>query len=162
MSHVPCHVSRVTCQVSCVIIFLSCFFFFSLDKVGELVGEGSVINGATPSSLIYKDAVCRIAPASEGLSNIALHCSAVQYSTVEWSTVHCSAVQYSAVHWSAVQCSTVECSMIFSLMGVTRTAPELLHLLREGGLQESVRKIYASRWSWNKYCRSLSLFLHVI
>ena len=38
-----CHVSRVTC------FFF--FFVFFLDKVVELIGGGSVINGATPSSL---------------------------------------------------------------------------------------------------------------
>ena len=37
-----CHVSFVTCHL---------FFFFS-DKVVELIGGGSVINGATPSSLV--------------------------------------------------------------------------------------------------------------
>ena len=39
--HVRCHMSGVTCEVSCV--------FFKIDKGVELVGGGSVINGA-PSS----------------------------------------------------------------------------------------------------------------
>ena len=41
-SHVTCHLSRVTCHM---------YFFFpekKLDKVVELVGGGSVINGAYP------------------------------------------------------------------------------------------------------------------
>ena len=44
---VRCHVSGVTCQVSC---FLLLFFF----KVVELVGGGSVINGAYPVYLYRK------------------------------------------------------------------------------------------------------------
>ena len=64
MSHVTCHMSGVTCQVSYVRFhmsgvtcqvshfFLLLFFFllFFPDKLVKLVGEGSVINGATPSS----------------------------------------------------------------------------------------------------------------
>ena len=42
MSHVRCEVSGVTCQVSHVTFFI----YFLLDKVVELVGGGSVINGA--------------------------------------------------------------------------------------------------------------------
>ena len=42
-SHVTCHVSHVMCNVSCVIIYI-----FFLHKVLELVGGGSVINGAYP------------------------------------------------------------------------------------------------------------------
>ena len=56
VSHVTCHVSHVTCHVSTVILF---FYIFldkkkknnlhkNLDKVVELVGGGSVINGAYP------------------------------------------------------------------------------------------------------------------
>ena len=45
VSGVRCHVSRVTCQVSRV---RHNFFLLFLDKVVELVGEGSVINGAYP------------------------------------------------------------------------------------------------------------------
>ena len=41
MSRVTCHVSHVTCNVS---------LFFFLDKVVKLIGGGSVINGAYPSS----------------------------------------------------------------------------------------------------------------
>ena len=62
MSRVMCHVSRVTCHVSdvmchvsgvtCQVSGVSCFFCFFvvvfLDKVVELVGGGSVINGAYP------------------------------------------------------------------------------------------------------------------
>ena len=47
VSGVTCHVSCVTCHMSHV----TCHFFFLLDKVLELIGGGSVINGATPSSL---------------------------------------------------------------------------------------------------------------
>ena len=44
VSHVRCHMAGVTCQVSHVMrtFFISIF----LDKVVELVGEGSVINRA--------------------------------------------------------------------------------------------------------------------
>ena len=42
VSCVICHASHVRCHVSCVM-----FFFFS-DRVVELVGGGSVINGAYP------------------------------------------------------------------------------------------------------------------
>ena len=56
MSRVTCHVSRVTCHMSRVILFFFFYFiylfFFFLDKVVELIGGGSVINGATPSSLV--------------------------------------------------------------------------------------------------------------
>ena len=41
MSSVMCHVSGVMCQVSGVVLFFS-----FLDKVVELVGEGSIINEA--------------------------------------------------------------------------------------------------------------------
>ena len=55
-SHTMCHTSRVTCHMSRVTCHLSpvtCNFFFSnlkkkLDKVVELVGGVSVINGAYP------------------------------------------------------------------------------------------------------------------
>ena len=46
VSHVMCHMSCVTCHVSGVIII-----YFFLKEV-KLVGGGSFINGATPSSLI--------------------------------------------------------------------------------------------------------------
>ena len=45
-----CHVSHVTCQLSHVIFFL---FIKKFDKVVELVGGGSVINGAYPVYLYY-------------------------------------------------------------------------------------------------------------
>ena len=52
-SLVTCHMSRVTCHMS----FFSFFFLVKksknlkkMDKVVELVGGGSVINGAYPSS----------------------------------------------------------------------------------------------------------------
>ena len=55
VSHVTCqmspvilHVSYVTCHMSCVMLF---FYFFY--KVVELVGWGSVINRATPSSFFH-------------------------------------------------------------------------------------------------------------
>ena len=50
MSCVMCHVSHLTCHVLCVRCEVSCVIFFSLL---ELVGEGSVINGATPP-LVFK------------------------------------------------------------------------------------------------------------
>ena len=55
MSHVRCHVSRVTCHVSYVMCHMSrvrCNFLFFFEKEVKLVGGGSFINGATPSSLI--------------------------------------------------------------------------------------------------------------
>ena len=60
MSRVTCHLSPVTCNMShvkknsfyiLIIFFLYFIYFFNvkkLDKVVELVGEGSVINGAYP------------------------------------------------------------------------------------------------------------------
>ena len=54
VSCVTCHMSRVTCHVShvtCHMSHLFIFFFFP-DKVVELIGGRSVINGATPSSFI--------------------------------------------------------------------------------------------------------------
>ena len=42
-----CNMSHVTCHVSCVIFTFS-FLFFLLDKEVQLVGGGSVINGAYP------------------------------------------------------------------------------------------------------------------
>ena len=53
MSYVTCHVSHVMCHTSCVTCHVSHVFsiIIFLDKVLELVGGGSVINGAlTPSS----------------------------------------------------------------------------------------------------------------
>ena len=49
-----CHVSHVTFHVSYVMFF---FFFF---KVVKLFGGGSVINGATPSSLLSMASRIRI------------------------------------------------------------------------------------------------------
>ena len=50
--HLPqtCHVSHVTCRVSHVTIPF-CLFLFP-DRVEKLVGGGSVINWATPSSFL--------------------------------------------------------------------------------------------------------------
>ena len=57
MSRVTCHMSRVTCHMSRVMCHFLFFIFFYLiffpDKVVELIGGGSVINGATPSSFPY-------------------------------------------------------------------------------------------------------------
>ena len=68
VSRVKCHMSHVTCHVSHVTFFFIFFlylfifffflfyffifyFYFFSDKVVELISGGSVINGATPSSL---------------------------------------------------------------------------------------------------------------
>ena len=60
LSHTICHVSRVMCHVSCVLCHVSPVTYFFLfkkgkksgqqkfDKVVELVGGGSIINGAYP------------------------------------------------------------------------------------------------------------------
>ena len=55
MSHVTCHVSPVTLKIKIKEI-IPIFFIIQkkLDKVVELVGGGSVINGATPSSFIIR------------------------------------------------------------------------------------------------------------
>ena len=60
MSQVMCHMSRVMCHMSFVMCYMSCvtchvshvtiFLIIFLDKVVKLVGGGSVINGAAPSS----------------------------------------------------------------------------------------------------------------
>ena len=59
-----CHVSHVTCHESCVMCHMSCTtcqvspvlnlkpIFFFPGKIEKLVGGGSVINGAIPSSLV--------------------------------------------------------------------------------------------------------------
>ena len=47
MSHVACHMSRVTCPVSHVFFFFFFFFFFS-DKVVKLFVGGFVINEVYP------------------------------------------------------------------------------------------------------------------
>ena len=46
VSHVTGHVSHVTCHMSCVTKYI----YFFLEKKVKLVGGGSVIVGATPSS----------------------------------------------------------------------------------------------------------------
>ena len=48
---VMCHVSHVMQHVSCVICHMSCVKKKYCDKVVELVGGGSVINGAYPELL---------------------------------------------------------------------------------------------------------------
>ena len=48
ISQALCHMSHVTCHLSCVTFFSSSFFFFF--KLAELFVEGSVFNGAPPSS----------------------------------------------------------------------------------------------------------------
>ena len=48
---VMCHMSSVTCQVSHVFFLSSFFLNIFFYKVVKLVGGGSVINGATLSSL---------------------------------------------------------------------------------------------------------------
>ena len=68
MSHVVCHVSAVMCHVSHVmcqchmellllllflIVFFLLYFFFVIDKLVELAGGGSVMNGLTPSIFFY-------------------------------------------------------------------------------------------------------------
>ena len=48
VSRVMCHVSCVTCHVLRVTCHVSIFLIFFLDKVVNLIGGGSVINGAYP------------------------------------------------------------------------------------------------------------------
>ena len=51
-----CHMSRVMCHVvdvTCHVVDVTChmfIFLFLLDTVVKVVGEGSFIKGATPSS----------------------------------------------------------------------------------------------------------------
>ena len=57
VSHVTCHVSRVTYRMSHVTCHMSrvtFFFLFFSDQLVKLIGGGSVINGATPSSFVRK------------------------------------------------------------------------------------------------------------
>ena len=49
MSCVMCHVSHVMCHYVFFVLFFSLFF---TDIVVTLVGGGSVVNGATPSSFL--------------------------------------------------------------------------------------------------------------
>ena len=65
MSRVMCHMSPVMCHLSPVTCCMLLFFFNGLKKWTngvELVGGGSVINGASPSSFstgrIYKNINC--------------------------------------------------------------------------------------------------------
>ena len=51
-SHVTCRGSHVTCHVSHAMDY-NIFSIFFLAKVVKLVDGGSVINGATPSSLCF-------------------------------------------------------------------------------------------------------------
>ena len=59
--HVPnvmCHLSRVTCQMS-----KKLHFFYpekKLDKAVELVGGGSVINGAYPVQFVSKKIIYEV------------------------------------------------------------------------------------------------------
>ena len=60
MGHMPgvmCHLSRVRCQSSSVTCQVSGFIiiFFFFDELGQLVGGGSVINGAYLVYLLEKD-----------------------------------------------------------------------------------------------------------
>ena len=77
MSLVMCHMSRVMCHVSCVmchvsrvtchmskkklyfnfLIFFLLLFLKKLDKVVELVGGGSVINGAYPVQFMTESTI---------------------------------------------------------------------------------------------------------
>ena len=52
MSRVRCHLSGILCQVFCVRCHMSYIYFFY--KVVELVGGGSVINGAYPVQFMKK------------------------------------------------------------------------------------------------------------
>ena len=56
VSHVTCHMSHVMCHVSCVTcqLLLKKINKIKMEKVVTLVGGGSDINGATPSSLTVK------------------------------------------------------------------------------------------------------------
>ena len=51
VSRVMCHMIRVTCHMSCVTCNLVLFIFY---KVLKLIGGGSVVNGAYPSSFQVK------------------------------------------------------------------------------------------------------------
>ena len=58
MFAIPCvmfHVSRAMCHVSHV----TKKYFFLLEKVVELVGRGSVINGLNPSSFVWNHTVVK-------------------------------------------------------------------------------------------------------
>ena len=52
ISSITCHDSHVTCRVSHVMDY-NIFSIFFLAKAVKLVDSGSVINGATPSSLCF-------------------------------------------------------------------------------------------------------------
>ena len=61
VSHVTCHVSHVMCHVSHIVCHMSfIYIYFFLDKVMELVVEGLVSTGPTPSSFfeVYTNSAC--------------------------------------------------------------------------------------------------------
>ena len=62
VSRVTCHVSRVMCHVSCVTCYmLHVLSWKKLDKVVELVGGGSVINGLPRLVLEYTSIeICKV------------------------------------------------------------------------------------------------------
>ena len=83
MSHVMCHMSRVKC-------FSFLFLFLFLDKVLELVGGGSVINGPTPSSLSPwpEHISCLSLFAGCDCAFLTIHCIHTNYTTSTHSVVY--------------------------------------------------------------------------
>ena len=58
VSPVTCHLSRVTCHLSKNILYIKKNPQKKLDKVVELVGGGSVINGTFPVELFFLSLGC--------------------------------------------------------------------------------------------------------
>ena len=106
MSCVLCHLSCVTCRLSHVKIFVLKFFilFFlsikKVDKVVELVGGGSVINGAYPSSLDWNGfEIALIALLITFLSPV--YYTVLYFITLYSTAQHCMTLHYTVLYYTS-------------------------------------------------------------
>ena len=99
ISHVPCHVTCDTWQVKGDMwrmtrytwlvtydIFIYIFYYIKQYKLVELVGGGSVINGSTPSSLLY----CKFLPINAVHASVTSYSSGPQPGSFLWLGQHSS------------------------------------------------------------------------
>ena len=64
------------------------------------------------SGMNYSLPLAVSAPTPYSYLGLGLHCSTVEYSTVQYTAVQWSIVQYTAVQWSTVQYTAVQWSMV--------------------------------------------------